>query len=263
MPVVWLVIPVHGRAGITRVCLEQKRHLVGELASAGVESHVLVVGDDENLDTARELDFQVLERPNALARKLNDGFAWACTEGGADFVSFVGSDDWMLPAFMADLPAPDQVRTSKWIAFVSPKGDELIVSDIQGAPGNAPWVVPAGLLEPCGYRPFQPEKIRNGMDGALARSLAARRAASTPVERGRANVEFRAKQASIFDHRPADELRAVDFKGTREQMTAWSFVSGRRSRIRYESDDPWATLATRYPLDLVESMQRLYAEGRA
>lgn len=262
MGVLGLILPVYGRPGITRVCLEQKAHLVAELAARGVEAHVVVTGDDENLDTARELGFHILERPNVLARKLNDAFEYAVRELGADHVSFVGSDDWLLPEFMADFPEPDQVRTSKWVTFVAPTGDHLLTIEYQGAVGNASWIIPAPLLEPCGYRPFQPETKRSGMDGMLVQSITPR-----PPDDRRARIEWYkargGKQRHLFAHAEADPMRMVDFKGTREQITGWSLIVGRRSRIRYESDDPWATLATRYPADLVERMERVYAEGRA
>lgn len=258
-------MPVHGRAGITRLCLEQKAHLLGELAALGVEAHILVVGDDENVATARELGFQVLERSNVLGRKLNDGFEFACREGCADYVSFVGSDDWMLAEFMADLPAHNKVRSASVQAFVSPQGDELLVRRAKGSMGGAPWIIPTTLLERSEYRPILPDREHkmSGMDFLVARGLMSRHFSPGRVIGRQAMAEKR-EMLTLFDRSPTDDLRMVDFKGSGEQITSWSLVlpKQRISLIRSEPD-PWAALATRYPLPLVERMQRLYADGLA
>lgn len=269
MPRLWLVVPVHGREALTRVCLEQKALLVDELAGLGVEANVVVVGDDGNLDTARELDFPVLERPNVLGRKLNDGFEWACREGGADYVSFCGSDDWVLAEFLADF-RPNRVRSAKVQAFVSPAGDQLIVRQAKGSMGGAPWVIPATLLRRNGYRPVPParEHKMSGMDFLVARALlpgVVRQGGTRATFERRAQfLEEKAAQNWVFDHGPADDLRMVDFKGTGEQITSWSLVIPRqRNTLIRDEADVWGTLATRYPLPLVERMEKLYAEGRA
>lgn len=270
MPRLWLVIPVHGREGITRLCLEQKLHLADELRGR-VDVDVLVVGDDGNLDTALELGFDVLERPNRhLGRKLNDGFEWACREGGATHVSFVGSDDWVLPEWAADLPAPDRVRSARHQAFVSPGGQRLIIRLAAGAVGGAPWVIPAALLAECGFRPVWRDHKMSGMDGLIVRSLSARSMGDTRGMTPREREERRKvkrRELERFDQRPADLLRMVDFKGTREQISAWSTVlpthPGPKLLREFEGAEVWETLATRYPADLVARMEKFYAEGRA
>lgn len=267
----WLVIPVHGREGLTRLCLEQKLLLEGELARHGVECHVLVVGDDGNIDTARELGFHTLERPNRhLGRKINDGFEWACREGGAHYVSFVGSDDWVMAEFLADFPKPDRVRSAMHQAFVSPGGQRLIVRTAPGPMGGAPWVIPTALLAECDFRPVWRDHKMNGMDYLIARSLAPRPIGSTkgmtPAEREHRRAQ-KARELQRYDQRPADLLRMVDFKGTREQITEWRTVvpthPGPKLLLDVEGRDVWETLATRYPAELVGRMEKFYAEGRA
>jgi hypothetical protein len=266
----WLVIPVHGREGITRLCLEQKVDLQDELRGQGVDLRVLVVGDDANVDTARELGLDVLERPNRhLGRKLNDGFEHACREGGANYVAFVGSDDWVLASFLADFPEPDRVRSAPHQAFVSPGGQRLIVRLASGMMGGAPWVIPTALLAECGFRPVYVDHKMSGMDFLIARSLAPK---PMPREKGtrpdrEALREQKARELRRFDLRPSDDLRMVDFKGTREQISAWSTVMpthrGHKLLRDIEGRDVWETLATRYPADLVARTEKFYAEGRA
>ena len=267
----WLVIPVHGREGITRLCLEQKVDLQDKLAGRGIAVHVLVVGNDQNLASARELGFDVLERPNRhLGRKLNDGIEWACREGGANYVSFVGSDDWVLAEYMADFPAPDRVRSAPHQAFVSPGGQRMIVRTASGAMGGAPWVIPTALLAECGFRPVWRDHKMSGMDWLIARSLFARPMGDTkgmtPDEREERRAQKR-RELQRWDLRPADPFRMVDFKGTREQISEWSTVvpthPGPKLIADYEGADVWETLATRYPAELVARMEKFYTEGRA
>lgn len=271
MSSLWLVVPVHGREGITRVCLEQKTHLAAELAASGIRLDVLVVGNDANLNTARELGFHTLERPNVpLGRKLNDGFEQACREGGADYVSFVGSDDWLLASFLADLPEPDRVRSPMHQAFVSPTGDRLIVRLAGGWMGGAPWVIPAPMLAERGYRPVWVEHKMNGMDFLIYRTLAPKplpRVKGAPAPNMEQRRAQKLRELHVFDKRPADPLRMVDFKTTGEQITEWHTVlpkhRGAKLVVDVEGEEVWSTLATRYPVELVQRMQALYANGLA
>jgi hypothetical protein len=237
---------------------------VDELRGRGTDAQVLVVGQDESVGTARELGFHTLVRPNVLAHKLNDAFEHAIRELGATHVSFVGSDDFMHPDFYDGPLAPDQVRTSCWIAAMAPTGDELVVLDVPGPWGNAPWIVPSGLMAHRGYRPFRPEHRMSGMDGMLRTNLLP----DVPLER-RARKAFYAarggKHVAMTEPRNDDPLRAVDFKGPSEQITDYSRLSGRRSRIRRHEhgEAAWEALATRYPPLLVQRMQAVYANGWA
>lgn len=247
MPLLWLVVPVHGREGITRLCLEQKAHLLHELAGFGVEAHVLVVGNDGNLGTARELGFATLVRPNVLGLKLNDGLEWACREGGADFVSFVGSDDWTLPAYMAALPAPDKVRASRYQAFVSPDGSRLMVRPQAKPLGGSPWIIPRTALAAVGFRPVAREDRMSGMDFQIAGALGDKRAHFA--------------RFILWDD---DPLRMVDFKGRGEQIWRWERLQpADRAALPLDTGDVWNTLATRYPPDLVGRMQTFYERGLA
>lgn len=236
----WLVSPVHGREGLTRLCLEQRRILVDELAELGLEAHVLVIGQGTDLGAARELELQVLERPNVLGLRVNDGLEWAFREGGATHAAFVGSDDWLTADHLADLPAQGRARASRWVSFVSPDG--RLLASMEGAPpkGRVPWTMSRELLEPVGFRPAD-DTARRGVDSSILRGL--------PVPR-----------AEAFEFRPDDDpLRCVDFKTRGEQLTPWRL----QAASRYSRPNPFELLATRYPLELVERMEKFYAEGGA
>lgn len=259
MKSLWFVQPVHGRTGLARLCMEQRRRMVDELAGYGIEAHVVIIGDDANLDSARELGFHVLERPNELGRKVNDGFEYACREGGADFVTYIGSDDWCLASWFATLPPTDRIKTSKWVAFVDPAGTALTVREVAGSVGNAPWILPRELLARVGFRPAKDHRM-SGIDGTIRQRVCARPVGSFRSARERREAD-RARFDVRFLHEQGDELRMVDFKGSREQITSYALAVGRNRWIAYEERPPWPALATRYPADLVERMEKFYAEG--
>lgn len=232
----WLVTPVHGREALTRICFEQRARLLEELHALGVPAGQVVIGNDANLATARAHGFTVLERPNLLGLRINDGFEWACREGGATHVVYTGSDDFMMAAPLADLPAPGRVRASGWNAWVGPEGEGVWVVDAPPNVGDAPWTVSRGALEPCGFRPCD-DTLMSGLDTSMLESLGEER----------------------FDFRPDDDpLRWVGFKGGDEQITDLGIqVIGARARY------PFGELARVYPPDIVERMQSFYtARGR-
>lgn len=239
-PRLWLVTPVHGRAARTRLCLEQRARLIVELAGRGLDAHQVIVGNDENLDTARELGFHVLERENLLGLRINDGFEFACREGEADYVVYTGSDDWLLPDFLVDLPTGGRVRSSKWQSYVSPDGKWLASMPCAGHQGAPPWTIPRALIEEVGFRPAK--------DGAMS-------GLDSYITHGLTDAQGRTRE-DVFEYHPEDDpLRCVDFKGTDEQITPYRWVvSG-----RYERPDPFKILATRYPADLCRRMEEFYA----
>lgn len=266
MTSLWFVQPVYGRVGLSRLCMEQRRRMFDELAGLGIDAQMVVVGDDANLTTAREFGFHVLEWPNVLGRKVNDGFEYACREGGADFVSYIGSDDWALASWFTAMPPAGRIKTSKWVALVAPGGCRLIVREVPGSVGNAPWIIPRDLLARVDFRPAADHRM-NGIDGSIRNSLMAPLPESRATSAAARRIEARIRLTSVFDfdpmflHEPGDELRIVDFKGSKEQVTAWGIAMSRSRQIKFDERNPWPVLATRYPVDLVERMQKFYAEG--
>lgn len=72
-------MPVHGRATLAAICLRQLRRTCEALTEHGIDATAVVVGDDENLDTAADLGFATVVRDNAFtSRKFNDGIDLAC-----------------------------------------------------------------------------------------------------------------------------------------------------------------------------------------
>jgi hypothetical protein len=241
-PSVWLVSPAYRRFAVTRLALAQRAHLAGELAARGIDCHTVIVADDENLEIARAHGFATVEMDNdhGLGRRFNAGYRRAAAEG-ADWLVHVGSDDWVHPDVFTPLLAPVEPRpiiSGRRIAFVDLLKGRMSTATLQGPTGVIPWIVPRQLLEPCGFAPIRPERVR-GIDGELVRGL--RRAGA---------------RAQWVFHDPHD-LARVDFKSDTNINT---FAALPASLTRSLSTDPWAALTGRYPVELAELAQRTHLE---
>jgi len=245
-----LVTPAWRRYAVTRVCLAQRAHLQGVLAGQGIEAVVLVVADDENLDVAANFGFETLERSNedGLGRRFNDGLEHACLNLDADYVTIVGSDDWVHPDLFTRLPVsevPEEPPTAdRPCVFWSPNtpeaitGREIALVDLptgrlrrcrgRGPYGVIPWVFPRQALEPSRFRPVR-DQLMIGLDGSLVAGLGLR-------------PEW------VF--RDPHDLCRVDFKSD-VNLNSYDKIVG---AIGYgpEETDPWTLLASRYPANLVE-----------
>ena len=103
----WFVTPAWQRYELTAVCLRQRQWVIEQLADHGIEARCVVVADDENLDIARALGFDVVEQRNdrGLGRKFNDGYEHAA-RAGATWIVPIGSDSWIDPRYFLPAPAP-------------------------------------------------------------------------------------------------------------------------------------------------------------
>lgn len=224
---IWFVTPVWGRVQLTAVCLLQRRLVIDELATHGVEARCVVVGDDANLSVARELGFDVVEQDNEyLGRKFNDGIEHAA-RAGATWVVPIGSDSWIDPAYFLPLPAPGETRTSACYAAVTADriGYLRVLPDDRGA---GPYLLHRDLLEPSGFRPAD-DLLRRYIDSSTVRGLAG------PVR---------------WVHRDVHEAQYIGFRGT-PTLTPYQRLVDRWGTG--EADDPWQRLALHYPSELVDA----------
>jgi glycosyltransferase involved in cell wall biosynthesis len=235
-----LVSPAWGRLAVTRLALTQRQALCGELAASGIDARCLVVADDENLDLAQEFGFDTLEAPNRpVARKFNLGLEHACREG-ADWIVWIGSDDWVHPDVFAPL-LPGGALHDVDPADVPPIviGHRLTIVDLaRGALmrckspstyGAIPWLLHRRMLEPAGFAPLRPDLDR-GLDGALIRGLRLHRA---PL--------------AWQTHDPHD-MRCVDFKSD-TNITPYRRL---QKLATAPEEAPWSALEQHYPADLVD-----------
>lgn len=242
----WVVTPAWQRHAVTRLALAQRAHLSGELAAQGLDLHVVVVADDENLDLAEQWGFDALEAPNVLGRKVNDGIEHALHRG-ADYVTVIGSDDWIHSSMFSRLPSdtlPDPVITDDrpFVTWDPERteavcGRELAVVDLgsgrlchcvgRGPAGVIPWVFPRRALEAVDGRPAN-DRVMKGLDGSMLATLGP-------------HVEW-----VWHDPHP---LARVDFKSS-VNLNAYEQL---RDAIGVsEETDAWQQLEQLYPAALVE-----------
>ena len=239
----WFVVPAHGRAALTRICLRQLRRTCEELERFGVEASAVVIADDENLDTARELGFGTVERDNRfLSRKFNDGIQLATDPAynsrPVDFVVPCGSDDWVNAATIAGaLPAHPCVVGFQLCAFVSEDGTELHVARVRYRGGVGIRIYPRALLEAVAYRPADESRER-GCDTSIL----------VNVTRANGGVDV--------IHRDSHALQIVDFKSRGEQLNGTENVAG---HFTGEVLEPWSELELAYPAEAVAEMREHYA----
>lgn len=220
---------------MTRLALAQRRHLEETLARREISLRSVVIADDDNLDIAGEHGCDTIEMTNHLAAKVNAGFRHAC-EAGADYVCFVGSDDWLHEDFFSVLDG--QIVSGREIFVVdleNGRGRRLRISKPQGV---APWLIPRGLLEQFGFTPIpkRREELMWGIDGAMYKGLGVPR--------------------DIVFNDPHDACR-VDFK-TDLNLTAYSILNTHLG-VGEETHDPWSVLERHYPADLVAMGRDLHA----
>jgi hypothetical protein len=245
------VTPVHGRPEITRLAMEQRKHVCGELRKKGITATAVYVGDDQNMGAARELGFHTVRRENRfLGRKFNDGFEYACRELEASYCVPIGSDDWVLADYIAEGvlgTPPTCVGSGQWLTLVRPDGGEIAMLEHRGgqtinARGYIPWVIPTQYLEACRYRPAAETRTR-GLDADIA----------VGVQRSNPRPMF----APIGEH----PLQCVDFKSPDTQITSYA-KTVKWNRRQTLSPRVWETLTEVYPTELVEKMEKVYGQRR-
>lgn len=228
---VWFVTPAFGRVELTRICLEQRRLVIDELARRGIEAHQVVVADDGNLDVARALGFDTVEQNNEwLGRKFNDGQEYAGRHG-AEWIVPIGSDSWVDPAYFDPLPNPRYTRTSGMYAPVElGRLAELKVGQV----GAGPHMFHRSLMAPRGFRPA-PDQISRNTDHLTVANLA---------------------RPPRWEWRDIHPLQYVGFRAP-PFITQYARLWRRWGVV--ERTDPWERLAKVYPPDLVERARVLMA----
>lgn len=238
-----IVSAARRRFDVTRLVLRQRQRLCAELAARGVQATSLIVADDENLDIAREHGCETLEHPNdPLGAKCNAGLLHAARL--ADWVVWVGSDDWIHP----DAFDPITAREPAESAFPIVVGATLVMVDVTTGQlqrihkaskfGGIPWLIDSRLLH-TSQGPIRPD-LPSGMDGALIRGLR------------RTQTQFRIETHEMHD------FRCVDFK-TPENL---SNFRGVQRNLGFGEVEPAApALRDWFPADLVDQAEQLMVQG--
>lgn len=224
---VWFVTPAWRRYELTAVCLEQRRRVIEELATHGIEARCVVVADDRNHHIARDLGFDTVRQNNDwLGRKFNDGIEYAARHG-ATWIVPIGSDSFIDPAYFLPLPLdnPKVVRTSQLYAPV--EKDRLAITRVAHPTNPAgPHMFHRNLLVRCNYRPM-PDEINRRTDSNTVKTL----------------WPFR------WEFKDVHDLQYIGFRAP-PFITQYANLWQRWGVTEYT--DPWERLAQHYDADLVE-----------
>lgn len=242
----WFVIPCHGRAQLARVCLTQLRITCDLLRENEIDATAVVIADDENLDTARELGFATIRRDNNfVSRKFNDGVQLACdpkhNPRPADYVVPFGSDDWVDHRILLNLPSPGTVLAFKDAGFVDETGSEIVSRHIDYPAGVGIRVYSRQLMRRCGYRPADEDRKR-GCDTSILVNLTHTFAGTGPR----------------IEYGDLHQFQIVDWKSPDQQLNGYRDVVG-RFRRGTPAADPFETLANVFPAESLEAMRAVYA----
>lgn len=229
MPSLWFVVPAAGRVELARICLTQLRRTCDRLEQEGIRASAVVVADDENLDTARDLGFAWVRRDNRfVSRKFNDGIQLACdaqfNRYPVDAVVPCGSDDWVDWRLFVELPPRDTMVGFQRMSFVREDGQELTVRRINSEGGCGIRIWPRELMAASGFRPAAEDR-RRGCDTSIL---------------------VNTREAAPFmrvEHRDLDPLQIVDWKTDGGNLNPYASLSRHKSELER---DPFDVLAGRY-----------------
>lgn len=243
-PSLWFIVPAHGRVRLAQICLRQLRRTCDQLTEHGIDATAVVIADDENLDTARQLGFGTIEHPNQpVSRKFNAGIQLALdpqfNPRPADYVVPCGSDDWVDWRILRRLPGPNQILCFRHAAFVREDGREIVSRSLDYEGGVGIRVYPRHLFEPLGWRPAD-EARQRGCDTSIL------------LNTKHANGAIRVVYGDLHP------FQVVDWKTPGEQLNSYRSISQLHKRGTL-SADPFETLARYYPADALEEMQAHYA----
>jgi hypothetical protein len=216
------------------------RRTVDALEQEGIRAGAVVIADDENLDTARDLGFATVERDNRFtSRKFNDGIQLACDKRfnphPVDYVVPLGSDDWVDWRLFHNLPAPNTMVGFQRMAFVNEDASELTVRHIRSEGGCGIRIYPRQVMTLMGCRPADEDRTR-GCDTSML-------------------VNIKQRLGLRVEHRDLDPLQIVDWKSHGENLNPYESLARHRSELKR---DPFHVLAGRWPAEALTAMQNHY-----
>ena len=213
------------------------------LEREGILAHAVVIADDENLDTARTLGFDTVERDNRFtSRKFNDGIQLATDPAvnplPVDYVVPLGSDDWVDWRLFHNLPEPNVMVGFQRMAFVREDGAELTVRRINSEGGCGIRIYSRQVMAKVDYRPADEDR-RRGCDTSIL-----------------VNIKREVPDLRV-EHRDLDPLQIVDWKSPGENLNPYESLARHRKEL---TRDPFQVLEGRYPAESLQAMSDHYAE---
>jgi hypothetical protein len=230
------IVPAHERVELARICYLQFVYLISKLRGRGLYADVLVIADDENLETADDHCLRILAHDNRLGAKLNAGYRYA-HEHGFDYVCAIGNDSWMHPDRLTWLPVGDAILCTRNFTCLNAEANEQAALRLDYPGGVGSRVFPTGMFERVDYAPLDPYQMSGCDTGTL---LALCR-----------NVE-RAPDLVYTDHHPAE---VVGFQSGDVQVTKWHWWL----QHPHDKQAPFHGLTDLYGPELVDAIRAHYA----
>jgi hypothetical protein len=213
-----------------------------ELATYGIEATSIIIGDDENLDIARELKSIVVECDNEfLSRKFNEGYA-AAWNNGFDYCYPVGSDSILTADQFINNVGEELPIASHYYSMIRSSGEERIDVQITVPGGIGPLIIPVPLLAEF-PRPIK-EDMRRGCDNAARQTIL------------RAGLEILTRETHQWEH--------VAFQSGVTQITDYERIRRVYQAEQYEVDyGVFPEIEELYDAVTIESIRDYYRSGRA
>lgn len=225
------------RLDVTRLVLKQRQRLCVELAARGIDAVSLIAANDENLELASEYGCETVEAKNdPLGRKCNLLLKRAAEL--ADWIVWVGSDDWIHPDVFEPLDGRDRPPTiihGSRLAIVDLQTGQLQTISSPSQYGAIPWLIDSRMIAGKTGDPIRPDLPR-GLDGALIRGLR------------------RMHRPLVFEQHDPHQFRCVDFK-SRSNLTPYSGLA--KNLGLGEPGTAWDELAGWFPADLIAEVRDL------
>jgi hypothetical protein len=214
-----------------------------ELKSYGITANSVIIGDDDNLDIARGLDFAVVERDNEfLSRKFNDGYHHAF-ESGYDYCYPVGSDSILTVDQFIHNVGEELPVASHYYCMIHSTGEERIDVSITVPGGIGPLIIPVRMLTKF-PRPIQ-EDLRRGCDNAARQTIL------------RAGVE-------ILTRKTEQQWEHVAFQSGITQITDYERIRRvYRAEVTEVDHGTFPEIEKLYDEDTISSIKDYYRSGRA
>lgn len=230
-----IVVPAWQRFSLSRICFAQLRHLCDTVAGWGLDARVVVVADDDNLDLAADTGHLTIEHKNQLGAKLNAGY-YLAHEQRFDYVCAVGSDSWMHPDRLRQLPDRRSMLCTRNYVSVSADGGRQAWVRMRPDGGIGTRITPVDLLANSGYRPL-PVGQTSGCDTATWLSIV----------RG-------VEQAPNLIYTDWHPFEMVGFCSADVQITRFA----KYERSVHEWMEPFSGLADHFPAELVDMAREHY-----
>lgn len=234
------VVPAYARFDLARVCLRQLRRTCDELEENDIYATAVVIADDENLLTARRLDFATVKRDNSrLGYRWNDGFEFSARYLGCQYVVPFGTDDWvdyrLIVSHLGRMRYGQVIGAHRLCTIVNERGTRMAKLNIPYDGGDGIRIIPTKIMRDLRYRPADDQRGR-AIDASIWKSLTGHRIR--------------------YDYFDTDPLQIIEFKSPDTQLNAYD-----SSLIYAGSKGPvaWRQITKRYGSEAVAEIRDLYA----